>query len=117
MPKNAIDVDVLRHSRLIEELTQNSPILKNRILTLNADISVSERAIVIHNMSSETPLNTDSETVNIFSLGLILFEIWTFEDNHFLPKTQNCEIFSHKIAKSQQDHHLLLNLYSHQLSH
>ena len=75
MPKNAIGMDVLRHSLLIEELTQDSSILGNCTLTLNTDISVSVRAMVIHNMSSETPLNADSETVNIFSLCLILFEI------------------------------------------
>ena len=44
-------------------------------MTLNADISVSDRAMVTHNSSSETPLNADSESVNIFSLALILFEI------------------------------------------
>ena len=75
MPKNTIGMDVLRHPLLIEELTQDTSILGNRILTLNTDISFSVRAMVIHNMSSETFLNADSETVNIFLLGLILFEI------------------------------------------
>ena len=72
--RNAIDMDVLGYPLLMEELTQNPSILKNRNLTLNADISVYGRAMVIHNMSSESALNADSETVRIFLLSLILFE-------------------------------------------
>ena len=75
MPKNAIDMDVLGYPLLMEELTQNPSILENRNLTLNADISVSDKARVTHNISSETPLDADSKSVNIFSLGLIVFEI------------------------------------------
>ena len=51
----------------MEELTQNPSIRENRNLTLNADISVSDKARVTHNISSETPLNAVSKTVNIFA--------------------------------------------------
>ena len=51
MPKNAIYKDVLGYPLLMEELTQNPSILENRNMTLNTDISVSDRAMVIHNMS------------------------------------------------------------------
>ena len=115
MPKNTIGMDVLRHPLLIEELTQDTSILGNRILTLNTDISFSVRAMVIHNMSSETPLNADTKTVSIFTLALILSEIQTFKDNHFFRRLKIVKFQSQKCNISTN--HFLLNLYSHPLFH